>query len=168
VEKLIKAARNGRWGHRDATLILTAYRHGLRAIEICNLEWSQVEFGRNATLQVRRAKNGKPSTHPLRGDEIRALRELRRQFPEIGFVFATERGGPFTADAINRLIKRIGERAGLPFPVHAHMLRKLDAKPEGGIAFDPKFFVEWPKTRRPHQVRLDGGDCCSSDSYCYP
>jgi selenium-binding protein 1 len=44
---------------------------------------------------------------------------------------------------------------------------KLDAGPQGGIAFDPKFFVEWPKTHRPHQVRLDGGDC-SSDSYCYP
>jgi selenium-binding protein 1 len=44
---------------------------------------------------------------------------------------------------------------------------KLDARPQGGIAFDPKFFVEWPKTHRPHQVRLDGGDC-SSDSYCYP
>src|SRR5499427_6478638 len=44
---------------------------------------------------------------------------------------------------------------------------KLDAKPEGGIAVDPKFFVEWPKGRLPHQVRLQGGDC-SSDSYCYP
>ena len=44
---------------------------------------------------------------------------------------------------------------------------KLDAKPEGGIAFDEKFFVEWPKSHRPHQVRLQGGDC-SSDSYCYP
>jgi type 1 fimbriae regulatory protein FimB/type 1 fimbriae regulatory protein FimE len=51
------------------------------------------------------------------------LRELQRQFPDSGFVFATERGGPFTADAVNRLIKRIGERAGLSFPVHAHMLR---------------------------------------------
>jgi integrase len=59
----------------------------------------------------------------LRGDEIRALRELRRQFPDSGFVFTTERGGPFTTDAINRLIKRIGERADMPFPVHAHMLR---------------------------------------------
>ena len=49
--------------------------------------------------------------------------ELRRQFPDSGFVFATERGGPFTADAVNRLIKRIGERAGFAFPVHAHMLR---------------------------------------------
>jgi selenium-binding protein 1 len=44
---------------------------------------------------------------------------------------------------------------------------KLDANPQGGIAFDPKFFIEWPKGQLPHQVRLQGGDC-SSDSYCYP
>jgi site-specific recombinase XerD len=122
VEKLGKAARDGRYGHRDATLILIAFRHGLRASEICDLEWSQVEFGRSASLHVRRAKNGKPSVHPLRGDEIRALRELHRQFPDSGFVFCTERGGPFTPDAINRHIKRIGERAGFDFMVHAHML----------------------------------------------
>ena len=89
VEKLIRAAKDGRYGDRDDTLILIAFRHGLRAIEICDLEWSQVEFGRSASLHVRRAKNGKPSVHPLRGDEIRALRELRRQFPDSGFVFAT-------------------------------------------------------------------------------
>jgi integrase len=111
VERLIKTARDGRYGHRDATLILIAFRHGLRASEICDLEWSQVEFGRSASLHVRRVKNGKPSVHPLRGDEVRALRELRRQFPDSAFVFATERGGPFTPDAVNRLIKRIGERA---------------------------------------------------------
>jgi type 1 fimbriae regulatory protein FimB/type 1 fimbriae regulatory protein FimE len=119
----MKAAQHGRYGNRDATLILVAFRHGLRAAEVCDLEWSQVEFGRSASLHVRRVKNGKPSVHPLRGDEIRALRELRRQFPDDGFVFATERGGPFTPDAVNRLIKRIGERAGLAFPVHCHMLR---------------------------------------------
>jgi len=44
---------------------------------------------------------------------------------------------------------------------------KLDVKPEGGIEFDRNFFVEWPKSHRPHQVRLQGGDC-SSDSFCYP
>jgi methanethiol oxidase len=44
---------------------------------------------------------------------------------------------------------------------------KLDARPEGGIEFDPEFFVQWPNSHRPHQVRLEGGDC-SSDSYCYP
>jgi type 1 fimbriae regulatory protein FimB/type 1 fimbriae regulatory protein FimE len=56
------------------------------------LEWSQVEYSRSASLHVRRAKNGKPSVHPLRGDEIRMLRELRRQFPDSSFVFTTERG----------------------------------------------------------------------------
>jgi integrase len=106
VEKLMKAAGKGRYGHRDATLILVAYRHGLRAVEICDLEWSQVEFGRTATLHVRRAKNGKPAAHPIRGDELRALRELERQ-KDSPYVFETERGGPFTPDAVNRLIKRI-------------------------------------------------------------
>jgi integrase len=123
VEKLIKAARDGRYGHRDATMILIGFRHGLRAVEICDLEWSQVELGRSAALHVRRAKKGKPSVHPLRGDEVRALRELQRQFPDSAFVFATERGGPFTPDSVNRQIKAIGVRAKLPFPVHCHMLR---------------------------------------------
>ncbi len=44
---------------------------------------------------------------------------------------------------------------------------KLDAAPDGGIDFDPRFFVDWPSPHRPHQIRLEGGDC-SSDSYCYP
>jgi integrase len=87
------------------------------------LEWSQVEFGRSASLHVTRKKNGKSSVHPLRGDEIRALRELQRQYPESKHVFSTERDGPFTLDAVNRLIKRIGERACFSFQVHCHMLR---------------------------------------------
>ena len=66
VEKLIAAAKLGRHGHRDATLILVAFRHGLRAVEIADLEWSQVEWGRNPALHVRRAKNGKPAVHPIR------------------------------------------------------------------------------------------------------
>jgi type 1 fimbriae regulatory protein FimB/type 1 fimbriae regulatory protein FimE len=77
-------------------MVLIAYRHALRASEIADLEWSQVEFSRNATLHVRRVKHGKPSAHPLRGDEVRALRELQRQFPDSAFVFAPEHGGPFT------------------------------------------------------------------------
>jgi integrase len=143
VEKLIKTAKDGRYGHRDATLILIAFRHGLRASEICDLEWSQVEFGRSASLHVRRAKNGKPSVHPLRGDEIRALRELRRQFPDSGFVFATERGGPFTTDAVNRLIKRIGERAGFDFNVHVHMLRHGCGYALANAGHDTRAIQDW-------------------------
>ena len=70
------ALRRSGHGHRDATLILIAFRHGLRASEIAGLEWSQVEFSRNAALHVRRVKNGTLSVHPLQGDELRALREL--------------------------------------------------------------------------------------------
>src|SRR5256885_14344991 len=64
VIKLIEAAKGNRHGHRDATMILIAYRHGLRASEICDLRWEQFDFT-SATLHVRRVKNGKPSTHPL-------------------------------------------------------------------------------------------------------
>ena len=143
VEKLTKAARSGRYGHRDATLILIAYRHGLRAVEICDLEWSQVEMGRAATLHVRRAKHGKPAAHPIRGGEMRALRELKRQFPDSAFVFATERGGPFTPDAVNRLIKRIGERAGFPFQVHAHMLRHGCGYALANAGHDTRRIQDW-------------------------
>jgi type 1 fimbriae regulatory protein FimB/type 1 fimbriae regulatory protein FimE len=145
VEKLMKAARDGhgRYAHRDATLILIAFRHGLRATEIADLEWSQVELGRSASLHVRRLKNGKPSVHPLRGDEVRALRELRRQFPDSAFVFATERGGPFTSSAINRLIKRIGARSRLPFPVHVHMLRHACGFALANAGHDTRALQDW-------------------------
>jgi integrase len=123
IEKVIKAAKAGRWGHRDACLIMVGYRHGLRATEIANLEWSQVEFGRSARLHVRRAKGGTPSVHPIQGDELRMLTALRREYPDSGYVFTTERGTPFTPDAINRLVKTIGKRAKLSMQIHCHMLR---------------------------------------------
>ena len=72
VERLLKAAGKNRWGHRDATMLLVAYRHGLRASELVDLRWDQVDF-RTATMHVRRVKQGTPSTHPIRGDELRAL-----------------------------------------------------------------------------------------------
>ena len=89
VEKLIKAAGTNRWGHRDATMILVAYRHGLRASELVDLRWDQVDFN-GAVLHVRRVKQGTPSTHPIRGDELRALRRLQReQEPRSPFVFTS-------------------------------------------------------------------------------
>src|SRR5215469_7309369 len=72
VEKLIKAAKDNRYGQRDATMILLAYRHGLRASELVDLRWEQVDL-KSAVLHVRRVKQGTPATHPLTGDELRAL-----------------------------------------------------------------------------------------------
>src|SRR5215831_12038518 len=78
VERLVDCARkHGRYGHRDATMILVAYRHGLRASEVCDLQWQQIELS-EGRLHVHRVKNGIPSAHPIRGDEMRALRKLRR------------------------------------------------------------------------------------------
>jgi type 1 fimbriae regulatory protein FimB/type 1 fimbriae regulatory protein FimE len=143
VAALIKAAKAGRHGHRDATLILVAFRHGLRAAEIAGLEWSQVEFSRNAALHVRRVKNGTPSVHPLQGDELRALRELQRQFPDSGYVFTSERGGPLTTDAVNLIVKTIGKRAGLPFPVHVHMLRHACGYALANAGHDTRRIQSW-------------------------
>jgi type 1 fimbriae regulatory protein FimB/type 1 fimbriae regulatory protein FimE len=143
IERLLKAARDGRWAHRDATLIMVAYRHGLRAIEACELEWSQVEFGRSAALHVRRAKQGKPAVHPIRGDELRMLTALRKAQPDTGYVFTSERGTPFTPDGINRLVKIIGQRAGLPLPVHFHMLRHSCGYKLANDGIDTRAIQDW-------------------------
>lgn len=82
VELLRKAARaNGRQGQRDDTLILVMFRHALRVSEITTLRWEQVDF-KQGLLHVRRIKNGLASTHPLRGVELRALRQLKRDYPD--------------------------------------------------------------------------------------
>jgi integrase len=121
VDRLLAAARKNRWGLRDATMILLAYRHGLRAAELVDLRWDQVELSRNAVLHVRRVKQGLPSVHPLQGDEMRALRELKRSAVS-PFVFTSERGAPFTTAGFAKMIKRTGEAAKLK-GVHPHMLR---------------------------------------------
>ncbi len=143
IEKLIRTAKAGRWGHRDACLILVAYRHGLRAKEAAELEWSQVEFGRSACLHVRRAKGGKPSVHPIRGDELRMLTALRKEYPDSGYVFTTERGTLFTPDAINKHLKGIGKRAKLPLPVHFHMLRHSCGYKLANDGIDTRAIQDW-------------------------
>jgi integrase len=123
VAKLMKAAGKNRYGHRDATMILVAFRHGFRAAELVDLRWDQIDFD-HATLAVRRVKAGTPSTHPIIGDELRALRKLQReQEPKSPFVFTSERGSPFTTAGFARLVERAGASAKLGFPAHPHMLR---------------------------------------------
>jgi integrase len=92
-------------------MVLLAYRHGLRAAEVVDLRWEQVDF-KSATLSVRRVKNGTPSSHPLTGRE---LRELRRHQREAGspFVFVSERGAPLTAPGFSRMVERAAAAAEL-------------------------------------------------------
>lgn len=123
IEKLIEAAqRVGRHGHRDATMILIAYRHALRVSELTALRWDQVDLAQGV-LHVRRRKNGNPSTHPLHGPELRALRRIQRDYPDSPYVFTGERKGPLTDSTVRKMVARAGTAAGLEFPVHPHMLR---------------------------------------------
>lgn len=121
VDKLISAAKGNRHGARDAAMILICFRHGLRASELCELQWSDVEF-ETATLHLRRAKGGVTGTHPLLGDELRVLRGLKR-VARSPFVFVSERGPPFTVAGLQKMIGRAGAGAKMPFKIHPHMLR---------------------------------------------
>jgi type 1 fimbriae regulatory protein FimB/type 1 fimbriae regulatory protein FimE len=123
VEKLILAARSlGRHGHRDAALILLAYRHGLRVSELVSLRWDMVDL-KQGLLHVSRLKNGVTSTHPVRGPELRALRKIQRDYPDTPYLFVTERKGPLTTSTVRKILSRAGEHAKIGFPVHPHMLR---------------------------------------------
>ena len=123
-------------------MILVAYRHGLRSSEVCDLRWEQIDWN-SATLHVRRVKSGKPSTHPIRGDELRALRKLQREAPKSPFVFVSERGGPFTTDSFNWMVKRAGQKADLPFQVHAHMLRHAAGYKPAGDGHDTRSIQDY-------------------------
>ena len=123
VERLITSAKSlGRYGHRDATLILMDYRHGLRVSELVALRWDMVDL-KKGLLHVSRLKNGVASTHPIRGPEIRALRRLKRDYPDTPYLFVTERKGPLTTSTVRKIISRAGEHAKIGFSVHPHMLR---------------------------------------------
>jgi type 1 fimbriae regulatory protein FimE len=123
IDALMKAAGQvGRHRLRDRTLILVAYRHGLRVSELVGLKWDQFDLKRGQ-VHINRLKNGSPSTHPIEGDELRLLRRLQREYPDVPFVFTTERGGPLTRSTVSKLVSRAGHEAELPFPVHPHMLR---------------------------------------------
>ena len=123
VERLIKVAKRNRYGQRDATMILTCYRHGLRVSELCELRWSQVDWSR-AHLHVKRLKGSDDSVHTIEGDEKRALRQLQReQKLKSPFVFTSERGAPFTPSGFAKMIERVGEEAKLGFKTHPHQLR---------------------------------------------
>jgi integrase len=118
VERLIEATTT----HRDATMVLLAFRHGLRAAELVDLRWDQVDF-ETGVLHVRRAKAGTPATHPLTGRELRALRRLQRETGPSTHLFMSERKAPISTAGFQKMVERLSTRARLGFPVHAHMLR---------------------------------------------
>ena len=127
VERLIEAAKQNRSGHRDATAILVAYRHGLRASELVALRWDDIDLA-TGRLHVRRAKSGDASVHPISARESRALRKLLREAPTSPYVFISERHAPLSVAGYQRMVARAGIAAKFTFLVHSHMHTALAAK----------------------------------------
>jgi site-specific recombinase XerD len=126
VDELLAALKRNRHGHRDWLVGLLIYRHGLWVSEACDLRWDDIDLGKR-TIAVRRLKGSTYSSHYLERDEHKALGDLWRANAakrlKSGYVFVNERGAPFGRMGIGRMIERAGGAAGLPFPVHVHMLR---------------------------------------------
>jgi type 1 fimbriae regulatory protein FimE len=123
MDRVLRAALgNGRHAHRNYTLILLCYRHGLRAGEVRELRWSMVDFNRKQ-LRVKRMLNGIDSVHPLHSVELKALRQLKREYPDTPYLFITDRGKKLSEKSVQRIVAGAGTEARLSYPLHAQMLR---------------------------------------------
>src|SRR3954454_1650476 len=144
VDLLMKVAAKGQeCGHRARTMILMAYRHGLRVGELVAVRWDQLDF-RQGTFHVRRLKSGCASVHYVRGTELRALRRLQReQRPSSPYAFTTKRKTPITAAAFRKQLSRIAAEAEFPFPVHPHMLRHACGFKLANDGKDTRALQEW-------------------------
>jgi integrase len=123
VDLLMEAARQHRWGHRDATAILVAYQHGLRASELVALRWDDIDLT-TGRLRIRPAKGAAARAHAISAQESLALRRLRDEAAPSRYVFASEHGAPFRVTGYDRMIARAGAEAGFGFVVRSRMLRR--------------------------------------------
>ncbi len=144
VDKLLAAAKStARNAHRNYCIVLTGYRHGLRVSEIAALKWSNIDFDRG-TIYMNRLKGSISGTHPLQGDELRALRRLRREYPDTPYLFSGQDGSPMAATAISRMVKRLGTGCELVgFPIHAHMLRHTCGYLMIEKGYDSRLVQDW-------------------------
>jgi len=123
MDRVLKAVINtGRHGHRNYTLILLCYRHGLRVGEVAELRWRMVDL-KKKVLRVTRLNNGIKSVQPLRKEELVALRKLKRDYPGGSYLFRAERGTKVTESSVRRIVARAGREANLGFHLHPRMLR---------------------------------------------
>ena len=125
VEKLINAASSNRQGQRDALMVLLAFRHGLRAAEVCDLRWEQIDFSSAQPCTSAALSDGTPATHPPDWQRDASVAQASTELPGApgAFVFVSERGAPLSAPGFSRMVERAGRAAKLGIKVHAHMLR---------------------------------------------
>lgn len=123
VEQLIASAKLSRYGHRDSTLVLLSYRHGLRVNEAVSLQWADIDF-RGGSIHINRLKKGISGRHPLRKPELIALHTLKKESAiDSPYLFNSQQGKPLSSRYVGIFILEAGKKADLPLSVHPHMLR---------------------------------------------
>jgi site-specific recombinase XerD len=128
VRSLLDAAleRKARYAHRDYTLMLMMFRHGLRVGEAvglkCGLRWDALMWAERQIF-ITREKGSDSGVHPLRDDELVLLKQLREMLPDSKYIFVSERGEVMSTDAVRKLLGRLAAQAGLDIKVHCHMMR---------------------------------------------
>jgi type 1 fimbriae regulatory protein FimE len=123
IEQLLEAAaETGRHAHRNYTLILLCYRHGLRINELREMRWRVVDFKRRQ-LRVNRVNNGISSVHPLHATDLKALRKLKRDYPGTPYLFVTDRNEQLSKRTVSRVVAAAGRAAGFRFHVSPRMVR---------------------------------------------
>ena len=142
VESLLAAAKKGRFGLRDHTMLLLAYRHGFRVTELVTLRRDAIDL-ETGRIWVKRKKAGLSTQQPLGGDELRALRAyLRSRADSLPWAFLSSQGGQMTRQNVNYLIREAGERAGLGH-VHPHMLRHSCGHALANKGMDTRLMQDW-------------------------
>jgi type 1 fimbriae regulatory protein FimB len=126
MDRLLTAAKQGRYGVRDHAMLFLAYRHGLRVSELVGLRMHHLNL-ETAKLWVPRLKGSLSTEQPIEGDALRAVRHWLRarasmRGKDLPWLFLSERGA-MSRKAVNYLMAEAGKRAGLPCHVHPHMLR---------------------------------------------
>lgn len=125
IEALLEAAKDsGKHSHRNYTMILLGFRHGLRASELCNMTWEQVEL-ETASIFIKRLKGSRSGFHPLKKVEIAALKKLKRTNPPSEYLFPSvgRVDTPISTARFQQIMRIVGNLAGLGDKVHPHQLR---------------------------------------------
>src|ERR1700674_5676121 len=126
VERLIEATKDSRNEVRDRCVLLLTFRHGLRVSEACRMKLDQVDTD-SRVLHVARLKGGLSTTHPLRGDELRAvaawMKHRARMKPTGKAFFVSEQRKPLHRSTVNLALRKYSAAASLPLLAHPHMLR---------------------------------------------
>ena len=143
VEAMRRAVATGPHGHRDSTMILFAFRHGLRATELARLKWEHVDLKRG-TIFIPRCKGSFSGEHPMERAETTALKKLwPAQSDRRGPLFRTQWGGAFTRRAVHRMIALAGQAADIGVPIHPHMLRHACGYHMINRGFDVRIVQAW-------------------------